>query len=129
MNRGVGWGHSPKKINSFKERVVPTLNWVKSMDNWLTSVASNPQMTELGYQYEAVSDEVTSAMNSATEANSLSQDEFDLILSALEYINEKIEEVTRHPVGGAKQQEKILNYRMPSSLFTSGKNDFIRGEE
>jgi hypothetical protein len=52
MTYGEKWSPGPKKIDSFKERAIPTFNWIKSMDAWLTKVAANSKMVESGYQYE-----------------------------------------------------------------------------
>jgi hypothetical protein len=129
MTYGEKWSPGPKKIDSFKERAIPTFNWIKSMDAWLTKVAANSKMVESGYQYEPVSTDVTTVINSAIENSSFSQSEYDLIVSTIEEINKKIEDITLHPIGGPKYQEMVLNYRRPLLLFTIGRSDFVRGEE
>ena len=68
-------------------------------------------------------------IDSAIENSSLLQSEYDLIVSTIEEINKKIEEITQHPIGGQNQQQMILNYRRPLILFTIGRRDFVRGEE
>lgn len=129
MNYGVKWEPKPKEIDYFSQNGIPAMRWVEEMDNWLIRVSSNPKMAEFGYKYTPISEDVTSAINSATKNGSFSREEYDLILSALKNINEKIEEITSYPVGGPKQKESILNYRMPEIHFTIGRHSFIRGED
>lgn len=129
MTYGLRRGPRSKEINYFNQNGISTMRWIEEMDNWLIYVSSNPQMAELGYKYTPISEDVTAAINSATKNRSFSQEEYDLILSTLKYINEKIKEVTSYPVGGAKQKEKILNYRRPEIHFTIGRRSFIRGED
>ena len=129
MTYGEKWSPGPKSIDSFKERAIPTFDWIKSMDAWLTKVAANPKMVEYGYQYEPISADVFTVIDSAIENSSFLQSEYDLIVSTVEEINKKIEDITLHPIGGQNQQEMILNYRRPLLLFTIGRRDFVRGEE